>query len=152
LFGSFVLLWTGIARRAEDVLADQKSRTNDNISLLDEMRDIADRAIDLLHRPDLSIHDFGKLLHESWLLKDRLSDRISDDRVGDWYRRGIAAGAYGGKLCGAGGGGFLLFCAPPQRHSAIKAALVELRSIEAAYDPLGTRVLFPGYFDGASPK
>lgn len=145
LFQSFILFWTGIARKAEDVLSDQKSRTQHNMGLLDEMRSIADEAVALLGHPTLSVRTFGELLHASWLLKDRLSSRISNDRLRTWYEKAIAAGAHGGKLCGAGGGGFLLFCAPPERHAAIKAALGELRSVEVAYDPLGTRVLFPGY-------
>ena len=118
-----------------------------NISTLDSLRDMADQASDLLHNNKMSIQQFGELLNEAWELKQRLSPRISDDKISLWYRRGIEAGAYGGKLCGAGGGGFLLFCAPQQKHSAIKAALSDLKSIDLAYDPLGTRVLFPGYIE-----
>jgi D-glycero-alpha-D-manno-heptose-7-phosphate kinase len=116
-----------------------------NTSTLDSLRDMADHACDLLHNDKMSIQKFGKLLNEAWELKRRLSSRISDDQISNWYRRGIDAGAYGGKLCGAGGGGFLLFCAPREKHSAIKAALSDLNNIDVAYDRLGTRVLFPGY-------
>jgi D-glycero-alpha-D-manno-heptose-7-phosphate kinase len=145
LFSSLLLFWTGISRRADDVLSDQKERIAANAGQLDLMRDIADRACELLHEPDISVSLFGELLHEAWTLKQRLSPRIAEERITAWYRRGLEAGAYGGKLCGAGGGGFLLFCAPPERHDAIKAALPELQTVDFAYDPLGTRVLFPGY-------
>jgi D-glycero-alpha-D-manno-heptose-7-phosphate kinase len=147
LFSSLLLFWTGIARRAEDVLADQKARTSANVGLLDAMRDMADQACELLDEQELSVSNFGELLHEAWQLKQSLSRHIAVDRISRWYRRGIEAGAHGGKLCGAGGGGFLLFCAPPERHPAIVAALSELKPVDLAYDPLGTRLLFPGYFD-----
>jgi D-glycero-alpha-D-manno-heptose-7-phosphate kinase len=147
LFSSLVLFWTNITRRSEDVLADQKERTPVNIASLDAMRDMADHASDLLHKPELSVSGFGGLLDEAWQLKQRLSPQIADDRIARWYRRGIEAGAYGGKLCGAGGGGFLLFCAAPSRHSAIIAALPELKPVAIGYDPLGTRLLVPGYFE-----
>ena len=149
LFSSFLLLWTGISRSAADILSDQRDRTPSNVGALDAMRDFADRSCELLHERDLSISQFGKLLHEAWLLKQRLSPRIAENQIVSWYSRGLEAGAYGGKLCGAGGGGFLLFCAPSERHAMIRAALPELKSIEIGYDPLGTRLLFPGYFERA---
>jgi len=145
LFSSFLLFWTGISRSADDVLSDQKQRAAINVGPLDRMLEIADRACELLHDPDLSLQQFGELLHEAWSLKQRLSPRIAEDHITGWYRCGIEAGAYGGKLCGAGAGGFLLFCAPPERHAAIRAALPKLKSLSVGYDPLGTRLLFPGY-------
>jgi D-glycero-alpha-D-manno-heptose-7-phosphate kinase len=148
LFSSFLLFWTGVSRRAEDVLSHQRARAELNISTLDSLRCMADDACDLLHGDKVSVQKFGELLNEAWELKRRLSSRISDDQISHWYQRGVKAGAYGGKLCGAGGGGFLLFCAPKEKHSAMKAALSDLKSIDVAYDRLGTRVLFPGYAEG----
>jgi D-glycero-alpha-D-manno-heptose-7-phosphate kinase len=145
LFLNLLLFWTGISRSADDILADQKQRIANNMRLLDATREIADRACELLHEPVLSIPLFGELLHEAWTVKQHLSPRIAEDRISTWYRRGLEAGAHGGKLCGAGGGGFLLFCAPPERHAAVKASLPELQPVEFSYDPLGTRILFPGY-------
>lgn len=147
LFSSLMLFWTGVSRRADDVLSDQKQRTELNIGSLDAMRDTAERACEMLHERDLSVAAFGELMDEAWTLKQRLSPRIAEDQIGTWYRRGVEAGAHGGKLCGAGGGGFLLFCAPPERHGEIKAALSDLRSIDIGYDSLGTRLLFTGYSD-----
>jgi D-glycero-alpha-D-manno-heptose-7-phosphate kinase len=147
LFSSFLLFWTGISRRADDVLADQKERTAVNITSLDSLCKMAEHACEMLHDARLSVAQFGELLHEAWTLKQCLSPRIAEGQIAAWYRRGIAAGAYGGKLCGAGGGGFLLFCAPLERHAAIRAALSELRSIHLGYDPLGTRLLIPGYVE-----
>ncbi len=149
LFSSLLLFWTNMSRRAEDVLFDQKERAPSNVGSLDAIRKISEDACELLHETELSLERFGALLHEAWLLKQRLSPRIAESQIMAWYRRGIEAGAFGGKLCGAGGGGFLLFCAPVERHAAIKAALPELKTIEIGYDPLGTRLLFPGYFDRA---
>ena len=89
LFSSFLLFWTGVARRAEDVLSHQRDRGGLNIGDLNSLRDMADHASDLLHKDNLSIQKFGELLDEAWRLKQRLSSRISDDQISYWYRRGI---------------------------------------------------------------
>jgi D-glycero-alpha-D-manno-heptose-7-phosphate kinase len=83
----------------------------------------------------------GSILDENWRLKKSLSQDVSTDAIDDWYERAKAAGALGGKLLGAGAGGFLLFYAPPTRHDAITQAL-GLRRVHFGFEPLGSRILF----------
>jgi D-glycero-alpha-D-manno-heptose-7-phosphate kinase len=84
----------------------------------------------------------GEILHENWLLKKSLNEGVSTDEIDAWYAAARAAGATGGKLLGAGGGGFLLFYALPERHEQIKAALPQLRPINMGFEPLGSRIIF----------
>lgn len=88
-----------------------------------------------------NLDDFGSILHENWMLKKTLADGITTPEIDDWYAEGLKAGAHGGKLLGAGSGGFLMFHAPVDRHDAIERA-VGLRRIKFNFDPLGSRILF----------
>jgi D-glycero-alpha-D-manno-heptose-7-phosphate kinase len=89
-----------------------------------------------------NVDGVGEILHENWLLKKSLNDGVSTGEIDAWYEAGRAAGATGGKLLGAGGGGFLLFYAPQERHERIKAALPQLRPISMGFEPLGSRIIF----------
>jgi D-glycero-alpha-D-manno-heptose-7-phosphate kinase len=93
----------------------------------------------------LDIDAFGAVLAEGWEFKRKLSHSISSDQIDVWYRKGMDAGAYGGKLCGAGGGGFLMFVAPREHHATIRRELPELRELRVQYEPLGTRVILPSW-------
>lgn len=84
----------------------------------------------------------GEMLHESWMLKKSLTSAISTNAIDEIYSRARAAGALGGKLLGAGGGGFLVFYARPERQAAVKAALSDMRYVPFAFEHLGTRVAF----------
>jgi D-glycero-alpha-D-manno-heptose-7-phosphate kinase len=84
----------------------------------------------------------GRILHENWLLKQSITDGISSGQINTWYERALGAGALGGKLLGAGGGGFLLFYAPPEKHDAIASALSDLRRIPFSMEPRGSRIIF----------
>jgi D-glycero-alpha-D-manno-heptose-7-phosphate kinase len=135
-----LLFYTGTARNASDVAAAQiKAIPNHKADLL-EMRRLVDEATAILLRGDLA--DFGRLLHESWLIKRRLSDRIAPDFVNDIYDRARSAGALGGKLLGAGGGGFMMFIVRPQDHIKVLSALHELLLVPAQFDWNGTQLIF----------
>jgi D-glycero-alpha-D-manno-heptose-7-phosphate kinase len=95
---------------------------------------------DELHRNNVLA--MGEFLHENWLLKKSLTSGISAPHIDDWYARALGAGATGGKLLGAGAGGFLMFFAPPERHPAIRGALPELREIGVGFEPLGSKIIF----------
>jgi len=88
------------------------------------------------------IDDFGALLHENWLEKRQLAEGISSPEIDARYETARREGALGGKILGAGGGGFLLLFAPPQRHDAIAAALPELRRTEFRFEQQGSRLIF----------
>ena len=86
--------------------------------------------------------EFGDLLHEGWKLKRSLGFGITNPMIDDWYSAARKAGAIGGKLLGAGGGGFLYFIAPPETHSKILAALGNPKTLPVSFDPQGSRIAF----------
>ena len=144
LFDSMLMFWTGISRDAGKVLEIQNNSTEINLELLRRMKAQA-RQLREMTFGEFDIGAFGAVLNEGWELKRKLSDAISTDNIDNWYRAGMKAGAYGGKLCGAGGGGFLLFIAPPERHEAIRQELSPLRELRVQFEPLGTRVILPSW-------
>jgi D-glycero-alpha-D-manno-heptose-7-phosphate kinase len=134
-----LLFYTGRTRRAADILTNQRDRigaTQDDLHLLKEI--VSDGRRCLL---ESDIPSLGKLLHASWETKKRLSDRIHDDSINSLYFEARKAGAYGGKLLGAGGGGFLLFLCPPDRHDAVRAAMAGLREMPFRLGVPGTTIL-----------
>ena len=116
LFGNLLLLFTGFTRFAADVSENQQNNLPHSLAYLDEMKQLTDEAETLLNRND--IDGFGRLLGEEWKCKKMLSHMISNDSIDEIYQRAIKAGALGGKLIGAGSGGFILLYAPQeaQRH------------------------------------
>ncbi|MBN2752125.1 MAG: hypothetical protein JXQ84_05390 [Rhodospirillaceae bacterium] len=142
LFEHVLLFWTGISRDSASVLTEQKDHIKDRVAELDAMREQAETLSRLL-RNHLDINAFARILDEGWHLKRTLASTITNARIDAWYDAAKAAGAFGGKLCGAGGGGFLLFLAPPNRHNAICHALGELRRISIGFEPSGSRLMLP---------
>jgi D-glycero-alpha-D-manno-heptose-7-phosphate kinase len=103
------------------------------------MRDLAYEFRDQLASGDLA--GLGQSLHENWELKRQLVEGVTDSSIDGWYEAARGAGADGGKLLGAGGGGFLLVLAPPSRHAAVRAALAELREIPLHFSARGTQII-----------
>ena len=89
-----------------------------------------------------NLNVFGEVLHENWILKKSLTDGISNNFIDNAYSTAISAGAIGGKILGAGAGGFLLFYVPPQFHKSVTNALCNLRRINVKFDKLGSRIIF----------
>ncbi|MCQ0988002.1 GHMP family kinase ATP-binding protein [Jiella marina] len=139
LFRSILMFWTGISRDAGEVLESQNARTDLNLERLRTMKAQADDMRKMTF-DGIDVAALGCLLNEGWEMKRQLADSISSSAIDGWYRAGIAAGAYGGKLCGAGGGGFLMFLAPPERHDAIRGAMGDLRELKVGYEPNGVRI------------
>jgi D-glycero-alpha-D-manno-heptose-7-phosphate kinase len=142
LFASTMLFWTGLTRQAGRVLAEQHANTPQRVGELVEMREQAHRMQSLLAN-GFGPTDLGRHLDQGWRLKRTLASTVSNPRIDHWYETAVAAGALGGKLCGAGGGGFLLFAVPPDRRDAVRRALNELREIPLGYEPQGSRLLIP---------
>jgi D-glycero-alpha-D-manno-heptose-7-phosphate kinase len=141
LFGSMLMFWTGHQRDAGGVLSEQKAKTSAEFDRLVLMRDQALELQDLLLANRLDANALGRVMNEGWRQKRALASSISTSRVDACYDRGIQAGAYGGKLCGAGGGGFLLFVAPVERHRAIRAALGDLVEMPVGYEAHGSHLV-----------
>lgn len=135
-----MLCFTGFSRVA-DVIAKSKIENFKNKSIeLKEMSQMVDEAIHILQTPKVAVNEFGKLLGQSWSLKRSLSEKVSTSEIDDIYSAGISAGAIGGKILGAGGGGFMLFFAEPEKHSAIKEKLSGLVHVNFNFENLGSQV------------
>jgi D-glycero-alpha-D-manno-heptose-7-phosphate kinase len=144
LFGSMILFWTGQTRSSSSILQEQKQNTvrRSNIDYLSALRRCADDLVaEIAGTCDLN--RVGEILDYAWQQKRRLASTISSDWIDDIYRRAIASGALGGKLCGAGGGGFMLFVVPEDRREPLRRALPDLTEISFGFEPEGSRVLFP---------
>jgi D-glycero-alpha-D-manno-heptose-7-phosphate kinase len=140
---SLLVFYTGVTRAAGAILAQQKS----NVEARKDTRDTLNRMVQLAEklRDEIaadSVSSFGDILHESWMLKRQLATGVSSELIDDLYKRGRAAGAVGGKILGAGGGGFLLLTAPPERHEAIVRALADYRRIQMWFERLGSVIVF----------
>lgn len=142
LFDNLLMVWTGHQRRAASVLTEQRARTGEHRSSLERMRQHAHELRGLMGNGAVDLDRFGGVLDESWRLKRGLAATVSNDRIDHWYSAAREAGALGGKLCGAGGGGFLLFVVDPDRRQAVVDALPELTPIPMHYEAHGSRVLF----------
>jgi len=135
-----LLMYTGIERDSFSVLKNQVERTAANHDLLCRMTDLAEEGARRLGE-GLPALCFGELLHEAWTLKRRLAD-VSLPAIDEAYERGLKAGASGGKLLGAGQGGFLLFIAKPEDHPRIQAALSGMLPLKVNINAPGARVIF----------
>lgn len=138
-----LMLYTGMTRSANDVLSEQRANTERDQGRRDALRRMAQLAGDVraaLCRDDLD--SFGDLLHEGWLLKRDLASGITNPMIDRWYERAREHGALGGKLLGAGGGGFLLVYAPIERHPDIIRALPELRAVPFTCAPQGSKIIY----------
>ncbi len=136
------LFYTGIRRSASSVLKDQKS----NMSNLSK-RKIIDKMVELTHDLDYEfksgrIDELGKILHEGWLLKQTISDKISSNKINELYSKGLKSGATGGKLLGAGAGGFILFYVPFENIEKFNNQFKLLKEYDFNLDYSGTQIIY----------
>jgi D-glycero-alpha-D-manno-heptose-7-phosphate kinase len=143
LFDHILMVWTGHQRDAGRVLAEQQATTHSKLDELRKMRDQAWELNSILARPGFDARAVGDVLDEAWRLKRGLTTAISNDQIDSWYARAMQAGALGGKLCGAGGGGFLLFIVEPARRAAVRGALAELIELDVTHESHGSQVVLP---------
>jgi D-glycero-alpha-D-manno-heptose-7-phosphate kinase len=136
-----LLFYTEQQRDADKILKKQSEGTRERMSILREMRDLA-HEMRLALGGSGGLDEFARLLHEGWLLKRSLGFGISTGSVDAWYEQARKLGAQGGKLLGAGGGGFLLVIAPQERHDLIRNALGNPRELTFGIDRRGGRVIF----------
>jgi D-glycero-alpha-D-manno-heptose-7-phosphate kinase len=140
---NILVFYTGITRSASSLLQNQSRELVDDAEKQRAMRRMVELTYTLrdeLHRNNVDA--FGEILHENWELKKTMTAGVSNSEIDGWYDAARAAGAVGGKILGAGAGGFLLFYAPRQAHASIKAALHALRPIKIGFEPLGSRIIF----------
>lgn len=135
------IVFTGIRRRASAVVAQQLQKIADNTQTLKLMRCMVDQGWDILtsNRP---LSEFGELLHQAWLAKRSLDTSISNPEIDKIYHIGRDAGALGGKLLGAGSGGFMLFFAPPENHENLQNIFVDYQILKVSTNALGSQIIF----------
>ena len=136
---NLLLFYTGITRKSETVLAEQQANIGDRLAVLRQMKNLAYEAREHLEHGELDA--IGELLHKSWTLKRQLATRISNSRIEEIYQAARKAGALGGKITGAGGGGFMLLYCPTDGQSAVREALSELQELPFRFDPDGAKVI-----------
>ena len=137
-----MLFFTGFSRIASDIAGEQIKKTPDRKDELTRMRELVDEANGILNGGDSDISDFGKLLHESWMIKRSLTDRISTPQIDKIYDDALDAGAIGGKLLGAGGGGFILFFVEPEFQQKVREKLDNLLYVPFKFENLGSQIIY----------
>lgn len=138
-----MLFYTGRQRTAHEILDEQikRTQTGENEENLKKLAILVDRGLKtLVSNEDLK--EFGSLLHEGWVLKRGLSSKVSTSWIDEAYDRARSAGAVGGKLLGAGGGGFLLLYVEPEDQEKVRQALDELYHVEFEFEKAGSQVIF----------
>lgn len=135
-----MLFYTNSGRKSETILFEQRDQINTNRSILREIRSQAYTGRSLLENGDFE--SFGRLLDEGWKLKKSLASKISNPEINDIYERAKKAGALGGKITGAGGGGFLLLYCPREKQYQLRAALNQFRELPFHLEPDGSKVIF----------
>ena len=135
-----MLFFTNVTRQAETVLTEQVQNLDSKLDILREMKKLAMRGKECLLAREFD--EFGVLLNEGWQLKKQLASRISNDSIDDIYHSARKAGAIGGKIAGAGGGGFLLLYCRPSRQNDVRNVLRELPELTFNLEKFGTKVIF----------
>ncbi len=138
---NLLIFFTGGVRRAGDILEEQKATTHQKMEVLREMKDLCVDMLETL-RDARSLSSFGEILHRGWELKRSLVDSISNDSINRYYEKAIKAGAIGGKVLGAGGGGFLLFYVEPHKKQQVRKALADLPELPFMFEPQGSKVIY----------
>ena len=137
-----MLFFTGFSRTASDIAKEQIQLIPSKTSNLNQMMNLVTEATVLLQDKTDRLDDFGRLLHEQWLVKKQMSSQITNADIDAIYQAGMNAGALGGKLLGAGGGGFMLFFVKPEQQSQVRQALSRLLYVPACFDHSGSQIIY----------
>lgn len=137
----FALFFTGFSRTASEIAQEQLRVTPQKQKELENMLQLVSEAEAIVTSPSTPLDEFGRLLHQSWLLKRSLTNRISNANLDAIYEAGVSAGALGGKLLGAGGGGFMLFYVSPENRAALRQRLKSLLCVPFSFSGRGSHVV-----------
>lgn len=144
---NLLFCFSGIARMSSEIQAEHKKNLPLMVSQLKEMHHMVDEAQSLLGQGEKGIDAFGSLLHEAWKLKKSFSKKVSTEVLDVIYKRAMDAGASGGKVCGAGGGGFMMFYVRPEYRERVKNALQGMLIVPIRLEHLGAHVVFFAHED-----
>lgn len=136
-----MLYFTGTSRTASEIAGEQIKSIPKKTSELKKMREMVDHALNILNS-GMDLREFGKLLHESWLYKKTLSDRISNSYIDSIYEKALKTGALGGKILGAGGGGFILFFVEPEDQNIVRDAMSGLLEVPMQFENQGSQIVY----------
>lgn len=142
---NMLLLYTGLTRPSYPILAKQSSnmvKKEDKKKTMEQMVELAKKMGSALNKN--SLRSIGELLHKNWMLKKTMVEGISTKKIDFWYEKARKQGALGGKIIGAGGGGFLLLYADERRHGKILRTLAELVTLSFKFEPQGSKIIFVG--------
>ena len=140
LLNNLLLFYTGNPRDSRAIFAEQKKTTQNKKEIYDSLVEATDRALEYLKKGDLD--EWGYLLNETWLTKKKFASGVSNPLVDDMYEKATKAGALGGKILGAGGGGFMLLYVPVSKQQDVRNALSDFKEIDFAMDMQGSRIIF----------
>ena len=140
LQSKLIMFYTGIERISSAILEEQRNGIGDNRGHLRSLVEKAETMCQCFNSGDVEC--VGRLLHEGWLEKKRLAAPITNPTIDDYYDRAIDAGAAGGKILGAGGGGFMLFYCDEDRQDQVRKALSDLKETPVRFEPQGSRIIY----------
>lgn len=138
---SLMLYFTGFSRIASEIAKSKIDNLKNRVTELKRMGEMVDEAIRILQSPETPIDEFGKLLDETWRYKRGLSDKVSTREIDQIYEEALQAGATGGKILGAGGGGFLLLSVRPELQRKVRSRLARLINVPFRFENSGSRVV-----------
>ncbi|MDO8527218.1 MAG: GHMP kinase, partial [Deltaproteobacteria bacterium] len=135
-----LLFYTGITRVSSDILAEQQKGTRDKMDFLNKMVGLTKDLAHSLSRNDLT--RFGEILHEGWMYKKELASGVSNFAIDGYYEKARRAGALGGKVLGAGGGGFLVLYCEEEHHDNVRKSLADLKECDFSFEPQGSKIIY----------
>jgi D-glycero-alpha-D-manno-heptose-7-phosphate kinase len=138
---SLMLFFTGFSRFASDFAQEQIKNMNNRKNQLRMMRSLVDSAADILLDPKAPIRELGELMHQSWQIKRELADSVSNAQIDEIYDAARGAGATGGKLLGAGGGGFMVLVVDPEKRVQVRERLKKLVAVNIGFDTEGSKIV-----------
>lgn len=140
---NLLLFYTGIRRKASAILENQKKSTKNKLDILKKKIELAQKIVECINDGRL-LDRIGEILHEDWQLKKKLEDGITNPEINEYYQKALDAGALGGKILGAGGGGFLLVYCEKQNQKKVRSALKTLREVPFSFEPQGSKIIYIG--------
>lgn len=145
LHKNLMLFYTHITRKAHSILKEQKKNTQNTPEKLRNLKKLVPQLRNCLESENKDLDEFGYILHQAWELKKNLASGITNDLINSFYQKALRAGALGGKLLGAGGGGFFLLYCRKEHQEKVKKALHNLRFVPMEFEPEGSRIIYADY-------
>ncbi|MFH1782723.1 MAG: GHMP kinase [Candidatus Omnitrophota bacterium] len=142
LEGNLMLFYTNISRDAGIILGQQKANSHGRIHILRDLKAMVGEFKSCLEKKRSRLEDFGYLLNKGWELKKKMTSSITNHLIDDWYKKALDAGALGGKVVGAGGGGFMLLYCKKKHQKTVRKALSELHYMPIKFEQSGSRIIY----------